>query len=203
MNVVEYLSQPLSHSLRLYGNIYAGEVIFLLLALWAATGITGAVVERRAQPRLGDLPHPDRPAAGVHLHDAGGRLSHDGRRAPLISQLRHFPYRHRKEEAHGNPSHWCRPTPASASVSSSASGAGGACIGIGIMCSKFLESAARQPELMPQLQGKVFLLLGLIDASFIIGVGLAMLFAFANPLPRAVAGRLTGPDRSFRSGCSA
>ena len=61
-------------------------------------------------------------------------------------------------------------------------GAGGECIGIGIMCSKFLESAARQPELMPQLQGKVFLLLGLIDASFIIGVGLAMLFAFANPL---------------------
>ena len=61
-------------------------------------------------------------------------------------------------------------------------GAGGACIGIGIMCSKFLESAARQPELMPQLQGKVFLLLGLIDASVIIGVGLAMLFAFANPL---------------------
>ena len=61
-------------------------------------------------------------------------------------------------------------------------GALGACIGIGIMCSKFLESAARQPELMPQLQGKVFLLLGLIDASFIIGVGLAMFFAFANPL---------------------
>ena len=61
-------------------------------------------------------------------------------------------------------------------------GALGACIGIGIMCSKFLESAARQPELMPQLQGKVFLLLGLIDASFIIGVGLAMLFAFGNPL---------------------
>ena len=61
-------------------------------------------------------------------------------------------------------------------------GALGACIGIGIMCSKFLESAARQPELMPQLQAKVFLLLGLIDASFIIGVGLAMLFAFGNPL---------------------
>ena len=61
-------------------------------------------------------------------------------------------------------------------------GAIGACIGIGIMGSKFLESAARQPELMPQLQAKVFLLLGLIDASFIIGVGLAMFFAFANPL---------------------
>ena len=61
-------------------------------------------------------------------------------------------------------------------------GAGGACIGIGIMCSKVLESAARQPELMPQLQGKVFLLLGLIDASFIIGVGLALWFATGNPL---------------------
>src|ERR1700681_3793049 len=61
-------------------------------------------------------------------------------------------------------------------------GALGACVGIGIMCSRFLEGAARQPELMPQLQAKVFLLLGLIDASFIIGVGLALFFAFANPL---------------------
>ena len=46
-------------------------------------------------------------------------------------------------------------------------GAAGACIGVGIMCSRFLEGAARQPELMPQLQAKVFLLLGLIDASFV------------------------------------
>jgi F-type H+-transporting ATPase subunit c len=61
-------------------------------------------------------------------------------------------------------------------------GAIGACIGVGIMCAKFLESAARQPELIPQLQGKVFLLLGLIDAAFIIGVGIALLLAFANPL---------------------
>lgn len=61
-------------------------------------------------------------------------------------------------------------------------GAAGACIGIGIMCAAFLEGAARQPEMIPALQGKVFLLLGLIDASFIIGVGLAMMFAFANPL---------------------
>ena len=43
MNIVEYLSKPLSHSLRLYGNIYAGEVIFLLLGLWAATGLAGTV----------------------------------------------------------------------------------------------------------------------------------------------------------------
>jgi len=61
-------------------------------------------------------------------------------------------------------------------------GAVGACIGIGIMGSKFLEAAARQPELIPQLQGRMFLLAGLIDAAFLIGVAVAMFFAFANPL---------------------
>ena len=61
-------------------------------------------------------------------------------------------------------------------------GANGACIGIGIMGSKFLESAARQPELVPMLQGRMFLLAGLIDAAFLIGVALAMYFAIANPL---------------------
>ena len=61
-------------------------------------------------------------------------------------------------------------------------GALGACIGIGIMGSKFLEAAARQPELVPLLQGRMFLLAGLIDAAFLIGVALAMYFAVANPL---------------------
>jgi F-type H+-transporting ATPase subunit c len=60
-------------------------------------------------------------------------------------------------------------------------GAMGACIGIGIMGSKFLESAARQPELMGELQTKMFLLVGLIDASFIIGTGIALWFTTANP----------------------
>jgi F-type H+-transporting ATPase subunit a len=41
-NLVEYVSKPLSHSLRLYGNMYAGEIIFLLLWLWAATSLSGA-----------------------------------------------------------------------------------------------------------------------------------------------------------------
>ena len=61
-------------------------------------------------------------------------------------------------------------------------GAIGACIGIGIMASKFLEAGARQPELVPMLQTKMFLAMGLIDAAFLIGVGLAMFFAYANPL---------------------
>jgi len=37
-NLVEYVSKPLSHSLRLFGNMYAGEIIFLLLWMWATTG---------------------------------------------------------------------------------------------------------------------------------------------------------------------
>ncbi|MBK1615441.1 F0F1 ATP synthase subunit C [Rubrivivax gelatinosus] len=60
-------------------------------------------------------------------------------------------------------------------------GAAGACIGIGVMGSKYLESAARQPELMGELQTKMFLLVGLIDASFIIGTGIALWFTTANP----------------------
>lgn len=60
-------------------------------------------------------------------------------------------------------------------------GAAGASIGIAIMGSKYLEAAARQPELMEPLQTKMFLLAGLIDAAFLIGVGIAMMFAFANP----------------------
>jgi len=53
--------------------------------------------------------------------------------------------------------------------------------GIAIMGGKYLEASARQPELMNTLQTKMFLLAGLIDAAFLIGVGIAMLFAFANP----------------------
>jgi len=40
--LIEYVSKPLSHSLRLFGNMYAGEIIFLLLWLLAATSFTGA-----------------------------------------------------------------------------------------------------------------------------------------------------------------
>ena len=60
-------------------------------------------------------------------------------------------------------------------------GAVGACVGIGLMGGKYIEASARQPELMNELQTKMFLLAGLIDAAFLIGVGIAMMFAFANP----------------------
>lgn len=60
-------------------------------------------------------------------------------------------------------------------------GAVGSCIGIGIMASRFLEAAARQPELMPALQTRVFLLAGLLDGAFIIATGIGLWFATARP----------------------
>jgi len=66
-------------------------------------------------------------------------------------------------------------------------GAIGACIGIALMGGKYLEASARQPELMNELQTKMFLLAGLIDAAFIIGTGIALWFATANPFLGQIA----------------
>ena len=59
-------------------------------------------------------------------------------------------------------------------------GAIGACIGISRMGGKYLEASARQPELMNELQVKMFILAGLIDAAFIIGTGIAVWFAIST-----------------------
>ena len=64
-------------------------------------------------------------------------------------------------------------------------GALGTAIGFGLLGGKFLEGAARQPELVPLLQVKLFIVAGLLDAVTMIGVGLALFFTFANPfLPK-------------------
>ncbi|MEZ5496274.1 MAG: F0F1 ATP synthase subunit C [Gammaproteobacteria bacterium] len=57
----------------------------------------------------------------------------------------------------------------------------GTAIGFAILGGKLLESSARQPELAPMLQGKMFLIAGLLDAISMIGIGLALFFTFANP----------------------
>jgi F-type H+-transporting ATPase subunit c len=63
-------------------------------------------------------------------------------------------------------------------------GAIGSCLGIGVLASKYLESSARQPELMERLQAKVFLLVGILDGAFIIATGIGLWFATANPFAR-------------------
>ena len=49
-------------------------------------------------------------------------------------------------------------------------------IGMGLLGGRFLEACARQPEL-----AKMFLAVALLDAVAMIGVGIALFFAFANP----------------------
>lgn len=60
-------------------------------------------------------------------------------------------------------------------------GALGTAIGFGLLGGKFLEGSARQPEMIPKLQVKMFIVAGLLDAVTMIGVGIALLLTFANP----------------------
>ncbi|ONG38157.1 MAG: F0F1 ATP synthase subunit C [Moraxellaceae bacterium] len=60
-------------------------------------------------------------------------------------------------------------------------GALGTAIGFGLLGGRFLESVARQPELAPQLQTRMFLIAGLLDAVPMIGVGIGLFLIFANP----------------------
>ena len=57
----------------------------------------------------------------------------------------------------------------------------GTALGFGLLGGRFLESTARQPELAPMLLFRMFLLAGLLDAVSMIGVGVALLFAYNNP----------------------
>ena len=54
----------------------------------------------------------------------------------------------------------------------------GAGVGVGVLGSKFIESAARQPELIQMLRGQFFLMMGLTDAVPMIGIGLGMYMLF-------------------------
>jgi len=62
----------------------------------------------------------------------------------------------------------------------------GTAIGFGLLGGKFLEGAARQPELANMLQTRMFIIAGLLDAVAIIGVAMGLLLMFANPLLSAL-----------------
>ncbi|AZL83609.1 ATP synthase subunit C [Photobacterium kishitanii] len=64
----------------------------------------------------------------------------------------------------------------------------GTAIGFAILGGKFLEGAARQPEMAPMLQVKMFIIAGLLDAVPMIGIVIALLFTFANPFVGQLAG---------------
>ena len=58
-------------------------------------------------------------------------------------------------------------------------GALGAAVGIGILGARLLEGIARQPELLPMLRTQFFIVMGLVDAVPMIGVGIAFYILFA------------------------
>lgn len=71
-------------------------------------------------------------------------------------------------------------------------GAIGTALGFGLLGGRFLEGSARQPEMIPTLQVKMFIVAGLLDAVSMIGVGLALFFTFANPFLGPVTTALGG-----------
>lgn len=64
----------------------------------------------------------------------------------------------------------------------------GTAIGFAMLGGKFLEGAARQPEMAPMLQVKMFIIAGLLDAVPMIGIVIALLFTFANPFVGYIGG---------------
>ena len=68
-------------------------------------------------------------------------------------------------------------------------GALGTAIGFALLGGKFLEGSARQPELTPMLQTKMFIVAGLLDAVPIIGVAIALLLIFSNPFLAQIAAK--------------
>ncbi len=61
-----------------------------------------------------------------------------------------------------------------------AGGGIGIAIGMGILGGKFLEGAARQPELAPMLRTQMFIVVGLLDAMAVTGVAMGLYLLFAT-----------------------
>ena len=62
----------------------------------------------------------------------------------------------------------------------------GTALGFGLLGGKYIESSARQPEMMNPLQVKFFIIAGLLDAVSMIGVVIALILVFGNPLLSAL-----------------
>lgn len=70
-------------------------------------------------------------------------------------------------------------------------GAFSTALGFTLLGRKFLESAARQPEMAAMLQVKMLIVAGLLDAISMIGVGMALYFTFASPFIQPILNAAT------------
>ncbi|PWQ94522.1 F0F1 ATP synthase subunit C [Leucothrix arctica] len=68
----------------------------------------------------------------------------------------------------------------------------GSALGWGLICSKFIEGIARQPEMRSQLTGQMLFAGGLMEAFPMIVLGISMWFIFANPFLASAATAIAG-----------
>jgi len=68
----------------------------------------------------------------------------------------------------------------------------GSALGWGLICSKYIEGIARQPEMRPQLLGQMLFTGGLMEAFPMIVLGISMWFVFANPFIGAARAAVGG-----------
>lgn len=66
----------------------------------------------------------------------------------------------------------------------------GSALGWGLICSKYMEGIARQPEMMPTLRVQMFITAGLMESFPFIVLAFAMYFTFANPFVGAALGAI-------------
>ncbi len=57
----------------------------------------------------------------------------------------------------------------------------GSALGWGLICAKYMEGIARQPEMLPSLRVQMFITAGLMESFPFIVLAFAMYFTFANP----------------------
>lgn len=68
----------------------------------------------------------------------------------------------------------------------------GSALGWGLICSKYLDGIARQPEMRGQLLGQMLFTGGLMEAFPMIVLGISMWFIFANPFLGAAKAAVGG-----------
>ena len=197
---VTFLARPVSLSLRLYGNLYAGEMIFLLIAVLtlsrglASVLIVGGWVRNRSPAAAGHrvvgVPHPHHRPAGLHLHGADGRLSGDW--PASITDAGHFWQFAFCRRLEWNIAHIQAMTVLA--------------VGIIFGWARRHRNRFRHPR-RPLHRGlgapagaaagaarsQMFVVAGLLDAVAMIGIGFALFFTFANPFLGRAAARRTEP----------
>jgi len=126
---------------------------------------------------MGDIPHPNRNIASIYFYDINHCVPQYGaRRKSLICSNFLIYFRTEKQELKMEEVTGLLYI---AGALMMGLGALGAAVGIGILGGRFLEGAARQPELIPMLRTQFFIVMGLVDAVPMIAVGIAMYVLFA------------------------